>query len=149
MKKIILFLFIIFSFSCRTNKVVYQKEISIVRDTVRHYKTIVKIKPVKDTLIINNPCDSSGILTRFYSKLVLPNGNVTIRSNKNNIVATVNIDSISNVYEEKYKGKYSNVSQVSTKIETKTVYPSWLITAFIFETLIILGYIYIKFIYRK
>jgi hypothetical protein len=149
MKKIILFLFIIFSFSCRTNRVVYQKETTTVRDTIYSYKTIEKIKRVKDTLIISNPCDSLGMLTRFYSKLVLPNGNVTIRSNKNNIIATVNLDSISNIYEEKYKSKFSNLSQISTKIATKTVYPSWLITCFIFESLIILGYIYIKFIYRK
>ena len=149
MKKIILFLFIIFSFSCRTNKVVYQKETTTVRDTVYSYKIIEKIKRVKDTLIIKNPCDSSGKLARFYSKLALPNGSVTIESSENNIVANINIDSISNIYEEKYKSKFSNLSQISTKIVTKTVYPSWLITCFIFESLIILGYIYIKFIYRK
>lgn len=149
MKRIVIILLALMVFSCRTAKTVYDSKIIAVHDTVRAYKVVRKINPVKDTLVIQNPCDTSGMLTNFYSRIVMPNGNVTIRSKKNNIIATVNIDSISNVYEEKYRSNKSDSSQISTKVVTKTVYPSWLITSFIFESLIISGYLYFKFIYRK
>ena len=151
MKKTILLiltiLFIIFLNSCRTKQLVTQTLTTTVRDTIRDYKVITKFNAVHDTLTIDNPCDSAGILTEFYSKIKLPQGQVIIRSVRGKIQATVNIDSIQSVYKNMYRAKENTSSQISTKIVTKTVYPSWLITAFIFETLIILGYIYLKIFY--
>jgi hypothetical protein len=113
-------------------------------DTVRDYKLEIRYNAVHDTLEIENPCDSTGILKNFYSKLVLPQGKIIIRSYKGKIQATVNIDSIRSVYESKYRNRQNSDVKLFEKIVTKTVYPLWLIIAFIFETLIILGYIYIR-----
>ena len=118
-------------------------------DTIRDYKVITKYNAIHDTLTIENPCDSAGILTTFYSRIILPQGKIIIRSYKGKIQATVNIDSIRSVYEKKYRYKETSDVKVSEKIVIKTEYPTWLVTAFVFETLLILGYLYFKFIFIK
>ena len=145
---LILFIILIAS-SCKPSKVVTVVSEKIRIDTIRDYRLEVKYNAVHDTLTIDNPCDSAGILTTFYSKITLPQGKVIIRSYKGKIQATVNIDSIRSVYEKKYR--YMETSDVtnSSKIVTKVTYPSWLVTAFIFESLIILGFLYFKYIFGK
>jgi hypothetical protein len=145
---LILFIILIAA-SCKPSKVVTVVSEKIRIDTIRDYRLEVKYNAVHDTLIIDNPCDSLGILTTFYSKITLPQGKIIIRSYKGKIQATVNIDSIRSVYEKKYRYMETNLSQNSTKIVTKVTYPSWLVTAFIFESLIILGFLYFKYIFGK
>lgn len=145
---LILFIILI-TMSCKPSKVVTVVSEKIRIDTIINEKTIVKFHAVHDTLTIDNPCDSLGILTTFYSKITLPQGKVIIRSYRGKIQATVNIDSIKSVYEKKYRYKETSDVTNSTKIVTKVTYPSWLVTAFIFESLIILGFLYFKYIFGK
>lgn len=145
---LIIFALIIFA-SCKPSKVVTVVSEKIRIDTVREYKVITQFNAVNDTLIIDNPCDSAGILNTFYSKITLPQGKIVIKSYRGKIQATVNIDSIRSVYENKYRNKETSDNKVSEKIITKVTYPMWLIVAFIFESLIIFGYIYYKFIFIK
>jgi hypothetical protein len=146
---IYLLLFIIFLGSCKPSKVVTVVSEKIRIDTVQNYRLDIRYNAVHDTLTIDNPCDSAGILTTFYSKITLPQGKVIIRSYRGKIQATVNIDSIRSVYEKKYR--YMETSDVtnSTKIVTKVTYPSWLVTAFIFESLLIIGFLYFKYIFVR
>lgn len=145
MKKFIILIFaLIIAASCKSIKLTTSVIEKVRVDTVRDIRTVEKFRAVHDTLTIDNPCDSAGILTTFYSKIRLPQGQVIIRSVRGKIQATVNIDSIAQVYESKYRSKKdTNVTNIS-KIVTKTVYPAWLIVTVIFETLIILGYIYLR-----
>jgi hypothetical protein len=146
---IYLLLFIIFLGSCKPSKVVTVVSEKIRIDTIINEKTIVKFNAIHDTLTIDNPCDSAGILTTFYSKITLPQGKIIIRSYRGKIQATVNIDSIRSVYEKKYR--YMETSNVtnSAKIVTKVTYPSWLVTAFILESLLIIGFLYFKYIFVR
>ena len=144
---LIIFVLIIFA-SCKPAKVVTISE-KIRIDTVRDYRLEIRYNAVHDTLLIENPCDSTGILNNFYSKITLPQGKIIIRSYRGKIQATVNIDSIRSVYEKKYRYKETSDVKVSEKIVIKTEYPTWLVTAFVFETLLILGYLYFKFIFIK
>lgn len=130
--------------SCKPAKVITVISEKVRIDTIRDTKIITKYHAVHDTLTIDNPCDSSGILSTFYSKITLPQGKVIIRSYKGKIQATINIDSIENVYANKFRYKETSEAKASTKIITKINYPIWLIVSFIFETLIILGYIYLR-----
>jgi len=141
---IYLLLFIIFLGSCKPSKVVTVVSEKIRIDTIRDYRLDIRYNAVHDTLIIDNPCDSAGILTAFYSKITLPQGKIIIRSYRGKIQATVNIDSIRSVYEKKYRYMETSDVKSSTKVVTKVTYPTWLIVSFIFETLIILGYIYFR-----
>jgi hypothetical protein len=117
---------LLFNISCQrtvTNSVVEKLRI----DTVRDYKVITKYDAVHDTLTVDNPCDSAGILTTFYSKIKIPQGQVIIRSVRGKIQATVNIDSIAQVYEKKYRNKESSDVTNISKIVTKNVIPKWAI----------------------
>jgi hypothetical protein len=115
-------------------------------DTVHNIRTVEKFKAIHDTLTIENPCDSLGFLTRFYSKITIPQGKVIIRSENGNIKATIDLDSVANVYDSKYKSKYSSEVKFFEKIVIKNVVPTWAIVTIFLESLIIIGYIYFRFI---
>lgn len=142
-------LFIIFLNSCRTKQVVTQTLTTTVHDTLRDTTVIVKFQAVHDTLTIDNPCDSAGILTTFYSKITIPQGKVVVRSYKGKIQATVNIDSIQSVYESKYKSFVRKSDANTQKFVRTNVIPNWIIAVLFFETMIILIYLYFKFIFPK
>lgn len=132
--------------SCKPLQKVTTSSIVTVHDTIRDIRTVERYKAVTDTLVIDNPCDSSGILSNFYSKLVIPQGKVIIRSLNGKIQATVNIDSIQSVYESKYKSLVGKSVQ-NEKIFIRTnVVPSWAIITIFFESIIILLYFYFRFI---
>jgi hypothetical protein len=132
--------------SCKPIKRTTSTSVVTVHDTIRDVKIVERYKQVIDTLVIDNPCDSSGILSNFYSKIVIPQGKVIIRSLNGKIQATVNIDSIQSVYESKYKSLVNkNVETEKIFIRTNVV-PSWAIITIFIESLIILLYFYFKFI---
>ncbi len=146
MKKLILFIFALIIFAnCKSTKSTSFVE-KLRVDTIRDYKVITKYDAVHDTLTIDNPCDSSGILTNFYSKIKLPQGKVIIRSVQGKIQATIDIDSIANVYDSKYKSKYNSEVKLYEKVVVKNVVPMWAIITIFFESLIIIGYLYFRFI---
>ena len=113
--------------SCKAPQSVTVYKDVVKVDTIRDYKVITKFDAVHDTLTIENPCDSTGILNTFYSKIKIPQGQVIIRTVRGKIQATVNIDSIAQVYESKYRSKKdTDVTNIS-KIVTKNVIPKWAI----------------------
>ena len=113
--------------SCKAPQSVTVYKDVVKVDTIRDYKVITKFDAVHDTLTIENPCDSTGILNTFYSKIRIPQGQVIIRTVRGKIQATVNIDSIAQVYESKYRSKKdTDVTNIS-KIVTKNVIPKWAI----------------------
>jgi len=136
-----------FFISCRPQKSVIIEKEKIRVDTIRDYKVITKFNAVYDTLIIENPCDSTGILNTFYSKITVPQGKIIIRSYKGNIQATINIDSIENVYKNMYVSSLHTDSLSINKEKITNIIPTWCILTIIFQGLIIFGYIYLKFFY--
>ena len=145
---LLLFSILIFS-SCKPSKVTTIVSEKIRIDTIRDYKVITKYNAIHDTLTIENPCDSLGILTTFYSKITLPQGKVIIRSYKGSIKATIDIDSIVSVYEKKYRNKETSNVTNSSKIVTRNIIPSWAIITILIESLIIVGYLYFKFLLSR
>lgn len=140
-------LFILFAIvSCKTSKVESQKTIIKV-DTFRTEKIVHIYNSVKDTLIIENPCDSSGILTRFYSKITIPQGKIIIRSYNGSIKATIDIDSIKNVYEKQYQSKLKENEHITFERIVREVVPTWAILTIIIQGVLILVWVYFKFIY--
>ena len=120
-------LVIIFFTSCKPlQNVTTIKEVVRI-DTIRDYRVITKYDAVHDTLTIENPCDSSGILTTFYSKIKIPQGQVIIRSVRGKIQATVNIDSIAQVYDSKYKSIVRKSAENKETIVRINTIPKWAI----------------------
>jgi hypothetical protein len=148
MKRLFLLLLII-TVSCRPTKTVTEYKEVIRVDTFKTTRTEKIFQAVHDTLTIDNPCDSSGILSTFYSKIKLPQGQVIIRSVRGKIEATVDIDSIAHVYEDKYRSR--NNSSVSTKsVEViRYMVPTWAIMVILIESAIIILYAYFKFLVLK
>lgn len=137
------------TFSCKPAKTVTEFKEIVTHDTIREVRTVEKFKYVQDTLVIENPCDSAGLLTTFYSKLSAPQGTVIIRSYKGKIQATVSLDSMKQVYEAKYKSFVGKSDTNKQKFVRTNVIPTWIIIALLFESSIILLYLYFKFIFPK
>jgi hypothetical protein len=121
----LIFLLLIFAVSCKPLQpvTVYRDVVKV--DTVRDYKVITKFNAVHDTLTIDNPCDSSGILTSFYSRIRIPQGKVIVRSVQGKIQATVDIDSIESVYRDKYKSQVATNTYKSDKVIRTNEIPKW------------------------
>ena len=141
------FLFLLLTIiSCKTSKVETQKSI-IKIDTFRTEKIVHIYNSVRDTLIIENPCDSLGLLTRFYSKITIPQGKIIIRSYKGTIKATIDIDSIRNVYEKQYQSKLEENENITFERIVREVIPTWAILTMIIQGVLIFVWVYFKFIY--
>lgn len=121
----ILSIYLIFSCKPLQNVTTIKEVIRI--DTIRDYRIITKYNAVHDTLTIENPCDSLGVLTTFYSKIKIPQGQVIIRSVRSNIQATVNIDSIAQVYDSKYKSIVRKSAENKETILRINTIPKWAI----------------------
>lgn len=120
-------LVIIFFTSCKPLQTVTTIKEVVRIDTIRDIKIITKYDAVHDTLTIENPCDSLGVLTTFYSKIKIPQGQVIIRSVRSKIQATVNIDSIAQVYDSKYKSIVRKSAKNKETIVRINTIPKWAI----------------------
>lgn len=125
--KHLIFLLLIFAVSCKPAQTVTVYRDVVKTDTLRDIKTITKFQAVHDTLTIDNPCDSSGILTNFYSKIRVPQGKVIIRSVQGKIQATIDIDSIESVYRDKYKSQASVSTYKNEKVIRTNEIPKWVV----------------------
>lgn len=144
--KLAILLLILTIISCKTSKVETQKSI-IKIDTFRTEKIVHIYNSVKDTLIIENPCDSLGLLTRFYSKITIPQGKIIIRSYNGTIKATIDIDSIKNVYEKQYQSKLEENENITFERIVREVIPTWAILTMLIQGLLISVWVYFKYIY--
>lgn len=132
-------------FSCKQTKTLTEYKETLRIDTIKSEKIIEKFKAVHDTLTILNPCDSSGILSTFYSRLVLPNGTVTIKSDKGNIKAQINLDSMRQEIENNYRNSQVKWIEYRDKEVIKYRVPTWVVILLMSEALMLVAYLYLKF----
>ncbi len=147
MKRILIFTLIALA-SCKpTKQITTIKEVIKVDTFTRNVDRYI-YRSVHDTITIENPCDSLS-LKDFYYKSNLPQGRVIIRSVKGNIQATIDIDSIANVYYSMYKSKLASNTYTTTKFVRTNIIPQWALLTIIIETLIIGLYIYFRIVFPK
>ena len=132
-------------FSCKQTKTLTEYKETLRIDTIKSEKIVEKFRAVHDTLLITNPCDSSGILSFFYSRLVLPNGSVTIKSEKGQIKATIDIDSMRNQIENNYRNSQVKWIEYRDKEVIKYQVPTWVVMLLFAEALMLVAYLYVKF----
>ncbi len=145
MKKFIILLACVGFFSCKQTKTLTEYKETLRIDTIKTEKIVEKFRAVHDTLLIINPCDSSGILSTFYSRLVLPNGSVTIKSDKGQIKATIDIDSMRNEIENNYKNSQVKWIEYRDKEVIRYQVPTWIVMLLFAEALMLVAYLYDKF----
>jgi hypothetical protein len=143
MKKYLIIAIILFA-SCKPSKTIIKESTIVKYDTIHTSDVIYKTKAIRDSIIIENPCDSLGILTDFYSKFIIPQGSITLRSTRGRIEAKIDIDSIESVYKSKYQLSKSDNTKVEYKKIVTNVVPLWAIITIMFESIIIIGYVFIK-----
>lgn len=145
MQKFIILLACIGFFSCKQTKTLTEYKETLRIDTIKSEKIVEKFRAVHDTLLITNPCDSSGILSSFYSRLVLPNGSVTIKSEKGQIKATIDIDSMRQEIENNYRNSQVKWIEYRDKEVIKYRVPTWVIMLLLAEAIMLVAYLYVKF----
>lgn len=131
--------------SCKHTKTLTEYKETLRIDTIKSEKIVEKFRAVRDTLVITNPCDSSGILSSFYSRLVLPNGSVTIKSDKGQIRATIDIDSMRNEIENNYRNSQVKWIEYRDKEVIKYQVPTWVVMLLFAEAIMLVAYLYVKF----
>ena len=125
MKKITYILFAILLSGCATKKTISEIKEVVVRDTITNYKTLIVTKPIKDTLVVENPCDSLGILKDFKQTINNGAAKVVLENKSGNIQATVNVDSLVNSKIEIFKSNYKTEKEFVDKEVIKWKIPLW------------------------
>lgn len=145
MQKFIILLACVAFVSCKSNKSVTEYKETLRIDTIKSEKIIEKFRAVHDTLVITNPCDSSGLLSTFYSRLVLPNGSVTIKSDKGQIRATIDIDSMRQEIENNYRNSQKKTIEYRDREIIKYRVPTWVVMLLFGQAIMLVAWLYVKF----
>ena len=148
MKKILLLLFTsMLLFSCAVKKVSTTKTVlEQTTDTVMIEKIREVIKPVKETIYVENPCDSLGNLKDFERTITSQHGKIIIKNEGGKIKADINLDSIVAGIEKEYKSKMQSKSEVTEKIVVKEKKPLWVYLLIVYSVAITA--LYIKRLFR-
>jgi len=128
MRFIILFLLMV---SCGSKKVITETEYITKTDTLIVKKDRFITKKVVDTLFVENPCDSLGVLKPFKNVLKTSNASITLESVNGNIEARINLDSIISSIESKYKTKAVEVVKENTSEIVKYRTHLWIVLSLV------------------
>jgi hypothetical protein len=145
MKKLAILLACVTFISCKPTKTITEYKEVVKIDTFKSEKVVERFRAIHDTLTIVNPCDSSGVLSNFYSKLVLPQGKVIIRSVGGNIQAQIDIDSMRNEIENNYRNSKVKWIEYRDKEVIKYRVPMWVVWLLLIEALALVSWLYLKF----
>ena len=145
MQKFLILLACVTLLSCKPSKSITEYKEVVRIDTIQSVKIVEKFRAIHDTMTIVSPCDSSGLLSNFYSKLVLPQGKVIIRSVGGNIEARIDIDSMRNEIENNYRNSQVKSVQYRDKEVIKYRVPTWVVILLLVEALALVAYLYLKF----
>lgn len=122
--------------SCTAKKIVTQTKKVVVNDTIILTKDRIVTKAVNDTILIESPCDSLGILKPFKQRLKTAQGEITIQSKNNVLEATINLDSIVQSIEKRYESKTVDTKEKSDTLKVKYKTPLWLVLSLVFSVII-------------
>jgi hypothetical protein len=145
MKKLAILLACVAFFSCKPTKTITEYKEVVKIDTFKSEKVIERFRAIHDTLLIVNPCDSTGLLSDFYSKLVIPQGKIIIRSVDGNIQASINIDSMRTEIENKFKSSLGRVIEYRDKEVIKYRVPTWVVILLLVEFIALITWLSLKF----
>lgn len=131
--------------SCKPSKSITEYKELVRIDTIQSVKIVEKYRAFHDTLTIVSPCDSTGLLTNFYSKIATPQGRVIIRSVGGNIQAQIDLDSMRNEIENNYRNSKVKYIEYRDKEVIKYRVPTWVVILLLVEVLALVAYLYLKF----
>jgi hypothetical protein len=145
MRNLLILLACVAFISCKRTKTLTEYKELVRIDTIKSEKIVERFKAIHDTITIVNPCDSSGVLTRFYSKLIIPQGNIIIKSDGTTIKAQVDLDSTRNEIENNYRNSQVKWIEYRDKEVIKYRVPTWVVVLLLVEFLALVAWLYLKF----
>tara|TARA_R110000822_G_scaffold30374_2_gene88530 strand:- start:2243 stop:2692 length:450 start_codon:yes stop_codon:yes gene_type:complete len=131
-----IFLLLFFFTACVARKSTIEYKERVVRDTIKVETVKTIVKPIKEFVTIENPCDSLGILKQFDKEIKTELSSVRVFNDKGTIKAEINIDSLKSVLRKEFKSNNKTVTETKEVKITKYKYPLWLILALIISILI-------------
>ena len=137
---ILAFLFV----SCAAKKTITKTVEVIKNDTIVLTKERIITKAINDTILIQSPCDSLGVLKPFKQRLKTAQGQITIQTKNNVIEANINLDSIVQSIEKRYESKTTDTIEKSDTLKVKYKTPIWLVLSLVFSVIINLLLLKIK-----
>lgn len=145
MRSLLILLACVAFISCKRTKTLTEYKELVRIDTIKSEKIVERFKAIHDTITIVNPCDSSGVLTRFYSKLIIPQGNIIIKSDGTSIKAQVDLDSTRSEIENNYRNSQVKWIEYRDKEVIKYRVPTWVVVLLLVEFLALVAWLYLKF----
>jgi hypothetical protein len=125
--------------SCTTSKKITNNSEYIQRDTIYKELIVEKIQAVTDTFLIDNPCDTSGLLSSFYKRISARQGDVIIEGKKGKLRATIKY----------YPFVISDSKDYQIRYITKTVYKEKETTKKDITPYLVLGIVIALFVYIR
>ena len=123
MRYLLLILLIVLT-SCKTKQITVTKT-EYQKDTI-YVEKVVKINvPQTQIVEIESPCDSLGVLKPFKTVLQSDKVNVSIVSKDGKLTATINLDSIKEVYKKEFQSSISNKTDSKEVTITRYRVPKW------------------------
>jgi hypothetical protein len=145
MRNLLILLACVAFISCKRTKTLTEYKELVRIDTIQSVKIVERFKAIHDTLTIASPCDSSGVLTRFYSKLIIPQGNIVIKSDGTSIKAQVDLDSTKSEIENNYRNSQVKWIEYRDKEVIKYRVPTWVVMLLFAEAIMLVAWLYLKF----
>tara|TARA_R110000744_G_C19132587_1_gene537237 strand:- start:67 stop:543 length:477 start_codon:yes stop_codon:yes gene_type:complete len=127
MKKIIFIILVSIISGCASKKTIVEYKDRLVIDTISIFKDRIISKQVIDTLVIESPCDTLGNLKDFEKTIKTEIVEIKLINNKGNIQATVNIDSVQQVWEKKFKNSFKRDTKIKEVEIIRNKIPFWII----------------------
>ena len=131
-------------YNCKPQKI-YIETIKTERDSIYINKVVKEVERFTDTLTIESPCDSLGILKPFKQVISTKQGKVIIQNKNGNIDAQIDLKGYKDILEKEYQSKLKENTKVTEKTIFKIPFKYWV------YLLISIGlnFIFIYFNFRK
>jgi len=123
MKHLIIIIPIFALLACKSNQIAQS---SIQHDSIYVERIVHKYEAVNDTIIIANPCDSSGILTTFYSKINAPQGSIMIKSDGAKIKTIVRYYPFISEHNKRIEYRDRVITKTVYKAEKSSNFGTWM-----------------------
>ena len=137
MKKYFIIITTLVISSCASKKTTIET-IRVERDSIYITKIIKEIEAFRDTLTIENPCDSiTGNLKPFKQLISTKQGKVSLQGKNNVITAEIDLNAYKEVLEKEYKSKLDKNIVIKEKEVIRYRTPLWVWLVIILESLII------------
>jgi len=126
MRKYFIIMILLLISSCASKKTTTET-VRVERDSIYITKIIKEIEAFRDTLTINQPCDSLGNLKPFKQLISTKQGKVSLQGKNNVITAEIDLNAYKEVLEKEYKSKLDKNIVVKEKEVIRYRTPLWLI----------------------